>query len=152
MWMSAYATSLGIVFFSLSENKTDLPVYLSSILMDQAIDVPDKCVLVVAGGFEIPEKASSTIRGEHVQSLSCDHEEADMRMVFHGLDVVQSGHKHISFYCSDTYILLLLLHERMNNGWDVMCQTHLLCYCNCKQSIRADKIKYPWVPCAHWLR
>ena len=97
-------------FISLSENKADLAVFLSSILMDQAKDVPDKCKLVVVGGFEIPERASSTTRGEHVQSLSCDHEEADTRMVFHGLDAVKSGHKHMFFYCSDTDVLLLLVH------------------------------------------
>lgn len=58
-----------------------------------------------------------TVEDEHVirtdvPELTCTHEEADTRLVFHGrFCSEQSPNQHLVFRCNDTDIFLLLLHH-----------------------------------------
>jgi len=96
-------------FVSLGENKADLASFLSDDLMSRHAEVPDGCELIVGGGFASLEKASSARRGI-LNSLSCDHEEADTRIILHGLEAIKSGYERLIVHCRDTDVFLLLLY------------------------------------------
>ena len=72
-------------------------------------NVPAGCELVLGGGFVCTEQTSSSSR-EKVIALTCDHEEADIRIILHSLEATKRGYDHIMVFCRDTDVLLLLLH------------------------------------------
>ena len=96
-------------FVLLSENKADLAAFLSEDLVKRFPNIPAGCELVLGGGFVCTEKASSSSR-EKVLALTCEHEEADTRIILHGLEAIQRGYDHIMIFCRDTDVLLVLLH------------------------------------------
>ena len=72
-------------------------------------NVPAGCELVLGGGFVCTEQASSSSR-EKVLALTFDHEEADIRILLHGLDATKRAYDHIMVFCRDTDVFWLLLH------------------------------------------
>ena len=72
-------------------------------------NVPAGCKLILGGGFVCKEKTTSSSR-KKVLALTCDHEEADIRIIRHGLEATKRGYDHIMAFCRDTDVLLLLLH------------------------------------------
>ena len=65
--------------------------------------------IFLGGGFVCTEKASSFSR-EKVTALTCDHVEADIRIILHGLEANKRDYDHIMVFCRATDVLLLLLH------------------------------------------
>ena len=96
-------------FVSLSDNKADLAAFLSEDLVKRFPNVPAGCEFVLGGSFVCTEKASSSSR-EKVLALTCDHEEADTRIILPSLEATKRGYDHIMVFCRDTDELLLLLH------------------------------------------
>ena len=93
-------------FVSLSENKAD-PHFCQTILWwDFQMSGGE---LVLWRGFVFTEKAWISFSREMVLVLTCDHEEADIRIVLHGLEATKRGYDHIVVFCRDTDVLLILL-------------------------------------------
>lgn len=51
----------------------------------------------------------SSLRGP-VSALDCDHEEADTRLILHGLEALESRYERLILMCNDTDVLLLAVH------------------------------------------
>ena len=66
------------------------------------------CEFVLGGGFVCTEKPSSS-RREKVLALTCDHGEADTRIILHGLEATKRGYDNSMVFCRDTNVFLLLL-------------------------------------------
>ena len=96
-------------FIALSENKTDLANFLSDYLMQYGHQLLPNCELVTIGGFKEPTKACSTSLGK-LTHLTCNHEEADTRMILHACDAVSKGYNMLLIHCRGTDVLLLLVH------------------------------------------
>ena len=96
-------------FISLPENKADLAAFLSEYIVKRFPNVPAGCELVLGGGFVCTEKTSSSSR-EKVLALTRDYEEADIRVILHGLEATKRDYYHIMVFCRNTDVLLLLLH------------------------------------------
>ena len=76
-------------FIALSENKADLANFLSQYLMEHGQEFLPHCELVTSGGFKEPTKACSTSLGD-LTYLTCNHEEADTRIILHACDAVKN--------------------------------------------------------------
>ena len=96
-------------FMPISENKADLAAFLSEDHVKRFPNVPAGCEFVLGGGFVCTEKNSSSSR-EKVLALTCDHGEADIRIILHGLEATKKGDDHIMGFFRDTDVLLFLLH------------------------------------------
>ena len=65
----------------MNENKQHLQLLLGNALIENA--PPDKTI-VVSGAFEDPaEVRSNKLSARELEELTCDHEEADTRIVLH---------------------------------------------------------------------
>ena len=82
-------------FVSLSESNGDLAAFLAEDLVKRFPNVPAGCELVLGGGFVCTEKTLSASR-EKVLALTRDHEEADIRIILHGLEPTKRGYDHIN--------------------------------------------------------
>ena len=65
--------------------------------------------IVTSGGFKEPTKSCSTSLG-NLTYLTCNHEEADTRIILHACDAVSKGYNMLLVHCRDTDVLLLLVH------------------------------------------
>ena len=92
-------------FFSVSENKAELALYLSRELVKNTID---ELEIVVAGGFEDAQGVQSTNPTTPLEPLRANHEEADTRVVLHA---VHSPCSRVVVSARDTDIFLVLLHH-----------------------------------------
>jgi len=95
-------------FIASDANKADLARFLSEMIMQKGEDLPERCEVVTGGGFSNATDARST-RRETVR-LHGNHEEADTRLILHSCEAVSEGYERLVVMCSDTDVLLLLLH------------------------------------------
>ena len=92
-------------FIDLEENKADLARLLSEDLSSKVADGD----IVAAGGFENSETAKcSPERDSGI--LSATHEEADTLILLHAKDAQLHGFERVLIVCSDTDVLVLLVH------------------------------------------
>ena len=90
-------------------SKADLANFLSQYLMQHGQELLPKCELVTSEGFKEPTKACSTSIGD-LTYLTCNHEEANIRIIFPACDAVKNVHNKILVHCRDTDVLLLFVH------------------------------------------
>ncbi len=95
-------------FIDLPENKTNLSEFLSSQLMIKAQSLNGYEVIVAAGFADIEDTRSS--QGRDMRNLMSNHEEADTRIILHGIDAQQQGFNQLVVVCQDTDVLVLLTH------------------------------------------
>ena len=95
-------------FIALEDNKADLARFLSKTVLQKGEDLLARYELVTGGGFSDATEARST-RRQNVK-LHGNHEEADTRLILHSCQAVSEGYERILVICSDTDVLLLLLH------------------------------------------
>lgn len=94
-------------YMSLGENKSDLANFLSEQLKLKA---ETKGVeIVIAGGFSEGKTVYSST-GRKVEHLQSTQEEADTRLILHGVDACQQGFERLVYVCRDTDVLVLLVH------------------------------------------
>ena len=96
-------------FISLSDNKADLARFLSENLICHGREFFNQYELVTSGGYRDSTKACSTRRG-NVLNLSCNHEEADTRLILHAQEAVSNNYNRLLVLCRDTDVFLLLIH------------------------------------------
>ena len=92
-----------IYFLRNSENKKELFLFLSSQVRDQGIT---KAFYLTEG-----EGVGSTV-GDAFPT--CDHEEADTRVVVHVLHAAERGYNRIVIRTSDTDIIVIMLFHLLN--------------------------------------
>ena len=93
-------------FIEMNENKANLTQFLSTELENHVQHYEDQ--VVISGGFEDPEKVTSTA-GIDVSHLQATHEEADTRILLHAADATAKGYERLIIQCRDTDVLVLLL-------------------------------------------
>ena len=94
-------------FISLPENKADLANFLSEYMIQHGQELLPNCELVTSGGFKEPTSSTSM---ENLTHLTCNHEEADTRIILHACDAVSKSFNRLLVRCRDTDVLLLLVH------------------------------------------
>ncbi len=72
-------------------------------------ELPANQEIVVGGGFEEAEKASSNHNGIIVE-LGANHEEADTRIILHTMHAFEHGYERALVRCRDTDVLILLIY------------------------------------------
>ena len=95
-------------FIALDDHKADLARYLSETMMEKGKDLPKQYDMVTGGGIANATDARST-RRDNVR-LHGSYEEADTRLILHSCEVVHEGYERVVVICSDTEVMLLLLH------------------------------------------
>ena len=95
-------------FLGLDENKANLAAFLSEYIMTQGVNLPNAFEIVTSGGCEDAETAKSTWRD--VGTLGANHEEADTRLILHGLEAASTGFSRLEVICQDTDVFLMLIH------------------------------------------
>ena len=110
-------------FVSLSESNGDLAAFLAEDLVKRFPNVPAECELVLGGDFVCKEKTLSASR-EKVLALTCDHEEADIRIILHGLEPTKRGYDHINGFLQRHWYIVALVallwwnwSRRMDDWW-----------------------------------
>lgn len=96
-------------FIDLPENKKDLEHFLSMEPIRQAKITQKERDVVTSGGFHDRMTAESS-RGTNVNSLKCNHDEADTRILLHCKCVTDLGFERLVISSRDTDILVLLVH------------------------------------------
>ena len=100
------------LFLELNKNKEGLQHLMGKELIRNA---PQNKTIVVSGAFEDPvDTRSNKLSPAELANLSCDHEEADTRVVLHA---VKSDKSRVVMYCNDTDILISALtnYEKLEN-------------------------------------
>ena len=95
-------------FIPMDENKSDIVIFLSEMIMQKGEDLPERWELVTGGGFSSPTDARSTRR--QTVHLHDNHEEADARLILHSCEAASEGYERLVLKCSDTDVLLLLFY------------------------------------------
>ncbi len=95
-------------FLVLGDNKADLARFLSEELITMA---PEHKVIVVSGGFKEEEEVRCSDTTVDVDTLKCNHEEADTRIVLHVIHNNEYA-QNVVVLARDTDVLLLLLAHR----------------------------------------
>ena len=93
-------------FLALGDNKAELVKVLSQKLLASRSLLNVHQEVVVSGGLN---EAVST-RTRAAVHLTCNHEEADTRIILHCSDAIHEDFSRIIVICRDTDIKLLLLH------------------------------------------
>lgn len=94
-------------FISLGDNKADLARFLSIQL---TLQCPTDQIVVTAGGYEGEEGVGSNIVDFDVEGISAFHEEADTRLVLHGIHCNRNrSMSDIVIVSRDTDVLVLLV-------------------------------------------
>lgn len=92
-------------FLSSSNNKKALIEYLVNEW--DKYDVGDRIIYVAYEGICI--KLMSNLTAENVPELSCDHEEADTRILLHANHMSQAGFGNIIIHTPDTDVFLIAI-------------------------------------------
>jgi len=109
-------------FIDLPENKQDLEHFLSMELIRQAKSTQGHREVVTSGGFH-DRMAAESSRGTDVNSLKCNHDEADTRMLLHCKCVTDLGFERLVISCRDTDVLVLLVHFASDLTREIWFQT-----------------------------
>ena len=96
-------------FIALSENQADFAKFVSEFARQHERNLLPNCEMIISGGFKEKSKARSSYFGD-LTHLTCNHEEADTRIILHTCDVVSKGFNTLLVHCRDTDVLLLLVH------------------------------------------
>lgn len=109
-------------FIAEPENKSSLTNFLTRYCMEnvQAL-LSESQTLVVAGGLTDGRVVVLLTKDRcvEVNSMSCSHEEADTRMIFHASMAAASGFQRIIVHSPDTDVLVLLVHFSTDIGSEV---------------------------------
>ena len=101
-------------FLSLWNTKTSLQAFLSQQLL---IDAKDKRFeTVIGGGFAEMTTTISSVKG-NVFALQSRHEEADTRILLHGIEASKNVCERTIVICRDTDVFLLLLFAEILTFW-----------------------------------
>lgn len=109
-------------FIDLPENKQDLEHFLSMELIRQAKSTQPNREVVTSGGFH-DRMAVETSRGTNVNSLKCNHNEADTRILLHAKSVTDLGFERLIIISRDTDVLVLLIHFASDLSGEIWFQT-----------------------------
>jgi len=99
-------------FLKGSRNKASLAEYISNYIIEHVAEyLPNDTSVVLAGGFSEATlvKSVSTSAVQNLESLYCNQEEADTRMILHACHLSQQ-HGRLIVRCDDTDVLVLLVH------------------------------------------
>ena len=114
----------------MDENKSDIAIFLSEMIMQKGEDLLERWELVTGGGFFSPTDARSARR--QTVHLHGNHEEADTRLILHSYEAASEGYERLVLRCSDTDVLVLLLYfmpTRVAEVWMVSgTSTQQKCY------------------------
>ena len=95
-------------FLVLGDNKADLARFLSEEVITMA---PEHKVIVVSGGFKEEDEVRCSDTTVEVDTLKCNHEEADTCIVLHVIHNNEYA-QNVVVLARDTDVLLLLLAHR----------------------------------------
>ena len=96
-------------FFTIGANKADLERFLAEEFTTWQNQFPG-IELIIAGGFENPTTASSSI-GRDLSCLESDQEEADSRIILHCTELAGHDYDRVIILSIDTDVLVMLLHH-----------------------------------------
>jgi hypothetical protein len=111
-------------FIDFPENKSNLTQFLSEQLLSKRKDTLTNCEVITAGGFA-DETVAESLHGSDVHPLESNHDEADTRIILHGIESCQAGFERFIISCRDTYVLVLLVHFAVllsQEIWDRYCK------------------------------
>jgi hypothetical protein len=110
---------------------------------------------VTGGGFEEPEIARSSIRGD-IPDVCANHEEADTRIILHAQEAIANGFDRLLIECRDTDVIILLIHflgHLRADIWMVGGTAKQRKFYPITQiaTLTINNQEHTWLPCSYWL-